>query len=80
MLDYLHLLILTSQLIYRAEVTNRLDDEYMYYLGLAETTIKERYRNHKSSFNNDYYENSPELSEYVLLLKEMARYHQLNES
>ena len=71
MLDYSN-----CNLIYRAEVTNNLDDEYI--LGLTNTTFKERYRIHKTSFNNDYYTNSPELSQYVLLLKEMARYHQLN--
>ena len=43
---------LTSQLIYQADVTNNLDDEYKYYLGLVETTFKERYSNHKSLFNN----------------------------
>ena len=32
----------TSQLIYQADVTNHLDNEYKYYLGLAETTFKER--------------------------------------
>ena len=30
---------LTSQLIYQAEVTNNLDDEYKYYLRLPETTF-----------------------------------------
>ena len=33
---------LTSQLIYQADVTNNLADECKYYLGLAETTFKER--------------------------------------
>ena len=32
---------LTSQLIYQADATNNLDNEYKYYLGLAETTFKE---------------------------------------
>ena len=44
---------LTSQLIYQADVANNLDDESKYYLGLAETTFKERYGNHKSSFKNE---------------------------
>lgn len=34
---------LTLQLISQADVTNNLDDAYKYYLGLAETTFKERY-------------------------------------
>ena len=33
-----------------SDVTNNLDNEYKYYLGLAETTFQERYSNHKSSF------------------------------
>ena len=61
---------LTSQLIYQADVTNNLDDEYKYYLGLAETTFKERYNNHKSSFNNENSKNSTELSKYVWSLRE----------
>ena len=56
---------LTSQLIYQADVTNNLDYEYKYYLGLAETTFKERYSNHKSSFKNENNKNSTELSKYV---------------
>ena len=40
---------LTSQLIYQADVTNNLDEEYKYYLRLAETTFKERYSKYKSS-------------------------------
>ena len=51
---------LTSQLIYQADVTNSLNNEYNYYLGLAETTFKERYSNHKSSFKNENNKNSME--------------------
>ena len=61
---------LTSQFIYQDDVTNNLDDEYKYYLGLAETTFKERYSNHKSSFNNENSKNSTELSKYVWSLRE----------
>ena len=61
---------LTSQLICQANVTNNLDDEYKYYVGLAETTFKERYTNHKSSFNNEKSKNSAELLKYVWSLRE----------
>ena len=61
----LHNKCLTSQLIYQGDVTNNLDDEYKYYLGLAETTFKEPYSNHKSSFNNENSKNSMELSKYI---------------
>ena len=57
--------ILTSQIIYQADVTENLDDEHKYYLGLAETTFKERYGNHKSSFKNENSKSSAELSKYV---------------
>ena len=52
---------LTLQLIYQADVTKNLDDEYKYYQGLAETTFKERYSNHKSSFKNENNKNSMKL-------------------
>ena len=58
---------LTSQLIYQADVTNNLDDKYKYYLGLPETTFKERYSNHKSSFNNENSKNSMELSKCLVI-------------
>ena len=41
------------------------DDTYKYYLGLAETSFKDRYKNHISSFNNEEYKNKTELSKYV---------------
>ena len=61
---------LTSQLIYQADVTNNLDNDYKYYLGLVETTFKERYSNHKISFKNENSKNSTELSKYVWSLRE----------
>ena len=60
---------LTSQLIYQPDVTNNPDNEYKYYLGLAEIPFKERYGNHKSSFKNENSKNSTELSKYVWSLK-----------
>ena len=44
---------LTSQLNYQAVVRNNLDDEYKYYLELAEATFKERYSNRKSLLKNE---------------------------
>ena len=61
---------LTSHLIYQGNVTNNLGNEYNYYLGLAATTFKERYSNHKSSFKNDNSKNRTELSNYVWSLRE----------
>ena len=61
---------LTSHRIYQAGVTNNLEIEYKYYLGLAETTFKERYSNHKSSFKNENSKSSMELLKYVWSLRE----------
>ena len=61
---------LTSQLIYQGDATNSLDDEYKYYLRLAETTFNEWYTNHRSLFNNENSKNRTELSKYVSSLRE----------
>ena len=49
------------------------DNEYKYYLGLAETTFKERHNNHKKSFKNVHYKNNTELSKYIWLLTENGK-------
>ena len=59
-----------SIFICQADVTNNLDNECKYYPVLAKTTFKERYSNHKSSFNNENSKNSTELSKYVWSLRE----------
>ena len=60
---------LTPKTIYQADATNDTDDTYKYYLGLAETSFKDRYRNHISSFNNEQNKRKTELSKYVWSLK-----------
>ena len=42
---------LTPKLVYRADIENNSNNEKKYYLGLSETTFKERYRNHKKESN-----------------------------
>ena len=64
---------LTLQLIYQADVTNNLADEYKFYLGLTETTFKERYGNHKSSFKNENSQNSTESWKYIWSLRENVK-------
>ena len=64
---------LTSQLIYHADITNNLDNEYKYYLGLAEITFKERYTKQKSLFNNKNSKSSTELLKYVWSLREITK-------
>ena len=43
---------LTPQKVYQPDVTNDTDYIYKYYLQLAETSFKDRYRNHISSVND----------------------------
>ena len=60
---------LTPKIIYQADITNDTDDTFKYYLGLAETSFKDRCRNHISSFNNEQHKTKTELSKYVWSLK-----------
>ena len=54
--------MLKPQIVYQADVTNYTDDAYKYYLRLVETSFKDRYRNHISSFNDEQQTNNTELS------------------
>ena len=59
----------TPSVIYRADVINDSNDEEKFYFGLADTTFKERYRNHIRDFKHEKYENSTELAKYIWQLK-----------
>jgi len=61
---------LLRKTIYEATVSCE-DPAYIEkrYIGLAETTFKKRYANHKKSFNTERYENETELSKEVWILK-----------
>ena len=61
---------LTSQLVYRATVTNAVNEDMNKYIGLADTTFKERHSNHKRDFKHQKYRNCTELAKYVSELKE----------
>ena len=61
---------LTPKVIYKAEVSNDLNDEVKVYIGLSETPFKERFRNHTKSFNNKRYVNETVLSKYIWELKD----------
>ena len=52
-----------------ADVTNNLDDECKYYVGLAETTLKEQYGDYKSSFKNENSKKKYEIVEIFLAIK-----------
>ena len=62
---------MTSAVIYQAEVTNNMNDEKMFYIGLTSKTFKERYTNHKTSFKHKKYEKEKELSKYIWKLKDL---------
>ena len=55
-------------IVYQAEVTTPQSKET--YIGLCDTTFKERYRNHTCSFRNERYKNATELSKYIWSLKD----------
>ena len=44
---------LTSQLVYRATVTNAVNEDMKKYVGLADTTFQERHSNHKRDFTRE---------------------------
>ena len=57
-----------SSVIYKCIVTGE-NQPRKVYIGLTERTFKERYNEHKSSFNNETYKNSTTLSTYIWNLK-----------
>ena len=62
---------LTPKVVYRADVKNTTNDETKFYLGVAETPFKERFRNHMKEFKYDKYRNNTELSKYIWKLNDM---------
>jgi hypothetical protein len=43
---------LTKDLVYQAKVKTKDNNDIKTYIGMTATTFKERYRNHKKSFND----------------------------
>ena len=60
---------LTPKVIYRADVTNEANKDQKFYFGLAETTFKERYNNHKRDVKLIKYQYNTELTKYICNLK-----------
>ena len=60
---------LTPNIVYRADVYDLTNNESKFYIGLAETTFKERYNNHKKDIKNERYKNNTELTKHVWSLK-----------
>ena len=64
---------LTPSLVYKAIVTNNVDDEKKFYIGLTETDFKQRFNNHTKSFRHRKYSKETELSKYVWNLKDQEK-------
>ena len=58
---------LTRSVIYQATVET--DEERQTYIGMTDTEFKTRYRNHKQSFERDWYEGQTELSKFIWSLR-----------
>ena len=68
-----------SNLIYRADVENEINDETKTYFRLAATTFEERFRNHKIYFNDKHHSKNTELLKYVWSLKDVKYHTVLND-
>ena len=55
---------LTPKVIYHADVTNEANNDQKFYFGLAETTFKERYNNHKRDVKHIKYQCNTELNQW----------------
>ena len=64
---------IVSDIIYRAKITwNKITKQY---LGSTANTFKQRYRNHKSSFNNINKRHTTELANYIWNLTNKNTYY-----
>ena len=66
--------------IYRADVEIKVNDKKKKYFGLAVTTFKERFGNHKKDFNHKQHSENTELSKYIWLLKDAKIPHSVKGS
>ena len=66
---------LTKNLIYKAVVTTKEDNEAKEYIGMTANRFKERYGNHKKLLSDPKYENETELSKYLWKLKYAGKSH-----
>ena len=60
---------LTPKAMYRADISNEANNNQKFYFGLAETTFKERYNNHKRDVKHIKYQYTTELTKYIWNLK-----------
>ena len=60
---------LTPQIVYKAVVTNEVNDEKKVYIGVSGTTFKERFRNHTRDITHKKYKTNTDLAKYAWDLK-----------
>ena len=53
---------LTRKVIYRADVSTEANNDQKFYFGVAETSFKERYNNHKQDVKQIKYQYNSELT------------------
>ena len=66
---------LTKNIVYKAVVTTKEDNEAKEYIGMTANRFKERYGNHKKSFSDPKYENETEFSKYFWKQKNAGKSH-----
>ena len=64
---------LSESVVYKAEITPTDDGDTKEYVGMTAGSFKNRFSNHKKSFNNARYSTETELSKYVWKLKESEK-------
>ena len=69
---------MTPKVIYRADVTNEANNDQKFYFGLAETTFKERYNNHKGDVKHIKSQYNTELTKYIWNLKNNSIQYNIN--
>ena len=67
----------TKGVVYQATVTIEGTNQTATYVGMTETSFKERYANHKQSFKQEKYKNQTELSKHVWSLKNAKTSHNI---
>ena len=67
-----------DNVIYNALVTTNNPTTSKTYIGLTESTFKQRFTQHKSTLTHKKHQNSTELSKYVWQLKDKSTEHDVN--
>ena len=63
----------TSNIIYKAQISNNTKNKHKKYLGVAESSSKERYNNHVRGFKHKKYMKCTELSKYIWNLENQGK-------